>query len=116
MANANDQEIWDEVCDFYRNGCIELVSPLRPIVNRWLFFKRRIGYTPDYGNTFGCRVNFADMQRMYLRFLQIKLIRVAVAQRFAQGQARLNSLNDLRSDLRDYSESPNLPASYNHSI
>ncbi|RFU81439.1 hypothetical protein TARUN_751 [Trichoderma arundinaceum] len=84
FLSPEDRWSWEDVCDLSKNGCIHLVNSRRPHTPRWLdTCINRLRGRPDPDQILtGFRVNFADMQRMYMRQLQIRLIDIAAAQQF----------------------------------
>ncbi|KAL7956238.1 hypothetical protein V8C34DRAFT_326385 [Trichoderma compactum] len=90
---------WDDVFEIYKSGCIRLVNSQRPYIPRWLdtLLNQLQGRPQSNRISTRYRLNFADMQRIYLRQLQIRLKNIAAAQQF-----RGENKNDL--PLRELSE------------
>lgn len=102
-----DERSWDDVCDIYKRGWIRLASSRRPHIPQWLdtILNKSQGM-PDSGHIpTGFRLNFADMQRIYMRQLQIRLINIAPTQQFRgadKDDITLRTLAKLGPILRKY--------------
>ncbi|KKO99302.1 hypothetical protein THAR02_08593 [Trichoderma harzianum] len=104
---TEDDLSWDDVCEIYKGGCIRLVSSRWPYIPRWLdtLLNQLQGRPQSNRISTGYRLNFADMQRMYLRQLQIRLINIAAAQQFrgkTKNDLPLRELSELGPILRKY--------------
>ncbi|KAL3448941.1 hypothetical protein BJX65DRAFT_273637 [Aspergillus insuetus] len=62
------------------NGFITLVTPRYQFVPRWV--DKRLSPRTLADNGYGYRVNLADMHRMYMRYLQARLIKAAITLHF----------------------------------
>ncbi|PNP54164.1 hypothetical protein THARTR1_05371 [Trichoderma harzianum] len=106
-TTSDDVSGWDDVCHIYKNGCITLVSSRRPYIPQWLdtLLNELQGRTQSNRISTGYRLSFADMQRMYMRQLQIRLIKIATAQQFRGENGKdlpLRELSELGPILRKY--------------
>ncbi|KAL6695938.1 hypothetical protein J3F84DRAFT_348202 [Trichoderma pleuroticola] len=106
-TTSDDVSGWDDVCHIYKNGCITLVSSRRPYIPQWLdtLLNELQGRTQSNRISTVYRLSFADMQRMYMRQLQIRLIKIATAQQFRGENGKdlpLRELSELGPILRKY--------------
>jgi hypothetical protein len=72
-------ESWNEALDQHRFNLISLVIPTRPLVS-WI--RHILGVGLLYSGEIGYRLSLAEMHRMYMRALQIELVKIGVAMRF----------------------------------
>jgi hypothetical protein len=72
-------ESWNEALDQHRSNLISLVIPTRPLVS-WI--RQILGIGLLYSGEIGYRLSLAEMHRMYMRALQIELVKIGVAMRF----------------------------------
>ncbi|KAL4749836.1 hypothetical protein BDW72DRAFT_194417 [Aspergillus terricola var. indicus] len=105
-VNKVDARSWAAARYLHRDGFITLVTPRRPFVPRCVDKRLKSGRrrTPSLVNyDYGYRVNIADMHRMYMRYLQAKLIRAAIALHFNKGsEIRKSETDVLEFTLRKY--------------
>ncbi|KAL2814810.1 hypothetical protein BJX63DRAFT_431199 [Aspergillus granulosus] len=103
-VNTVDARLWAAARYFHRNGFITLVTPRRPFIPEWVakrFKPAAATTTADDG--YGYRVNIADMHRMYMRYLQAKLIKAAITLHFNHESGISERETDvLESTLRNY--------------
>jgi hypothetical protein len=72
-------ESWNEALDQHRVNLISLVIPTWPLLS-WV--RQILGVGPLYSGEVGYRLSLAEMHRMYMRALQIELVKIGVAMRF----------------------------------
>ncbi|KAM7210019.1 hypothetical protein V8F06_014598 [Rhypophila decipiens] len=110
-----DSAIWTHVCGFYPDGFIDLISPQIATIPAWaskLYGEARKiwdGHGDRPGNPcfpmkqtdISYSINLADMQRLYMRYLQAKLIDCAVANRFDDDKG-FAVLGEFTTTMKDY--------------
>ncbi|KAI0883759.1 uncharacterized protein GGS22DRAFT_25516 [Annulohypoxylon maeteangense] len=88
-------ESWKMAYEQHHENLVTLVSPRWAAVD---FFIRLFGHAaPIERSKLGYRVNFAEMQRMYLRALQIDLINIGVDLKFGETLENAGQWNDTRT-------------------
>lgn len=114
--DTNDKEIWDLVCNFYPGGLIDLISPQIPKVPVW--FSKLYGHIqtsrgvhkreasnnpcfPSHEFDMSYSLNCSDLQRLYMRYLQAKIVEFAVANKFDDDKG-LAMLPEFRITMKDY--------------
>jgi hypothetical protein len=72
-------ESWEEALHQHKENLISLVTPTWPLIY-WI--RQIFGVGPLYSGEMGHRLSLAEMHRMYMRALQIELVKIGVATRF----------------------------------
>lgn len=103
--NEDDEHAWKDAFHLYREGFLGVISPQIPHIPAWAsqLYGQATGNEclPTEEIDFSYRINFADMQRLYLRKLQANLIDFAVIQRFDPDKA-VSKASFFESTLKEY--------------
>lgn len=85
LKNPEDERRWKIINEvLYARGFVEPITREPRVIPRLVrSLYRSVFGPPDwYNGHFGFRINFADMQRMYMRVLQDRLIKIALSIQF----------------------------------